>query len=624
GPGTSVSQNVLEAFLNKVCKEKKDLFIKKVNGSDFYFVEEYNYLSNVKEILKSKLEEMLRTFPWPKSMRWGEVEEKWVRPIKSILCIFDDEVIPLYFARSTASRVTYGHRFFTKSKELIVYKIKDYFELLDKNQVILEQDKRKKFILDQIIEFTKLHRLKFENSDYSKYLLSKLACLLEKPIVLFGKINLEVCSHLPKEVITSIINIQQNYLAFSDENHNISHFATVVNVSNKKIIQGYEKTLESRLADAGFLISQDKKNNLDYYVNKLDSISFHAFLGSIGEKVKRIIALSKYIAIWIPYASLIKVERAAYLAKADLATLMVREFPELQGIIGGYYASYYNEDNEVIESIIEHYAPVNQNQMCPSSPTTVALSIADKIDNLVGLIAAGEKNSGSSDQFGLRRTAIGIIRVILENDLHIPIKLLIEKSLSLYPRLVSSKDSMLTNKINKKQVLEIVLKLCLERFKTILKKKNIRKDIIDAILCKDNINDLLTTEKQISILNHYLSTTEGSKIMVSYKRISNILNKAEKADKPTLSYNRRLLIENEEIALSDYLITANENIKQAIKNNHFNAALDELASFSSIVNQFMDSVKINCSSGELKKNRLSMIANVLSIFHLVANFGLIV
>lgn len=624
GPNVNAAQDALEGFLRKNQKSMEDTFVRKINDEDFYFIKRDSCAFNIKEFLGNQLEEMLKNFSWPKSMRWGVRKERWVRPIKNILCILDSEVIPISFAGITASNVTYGHRLLSQNQVLTVETPQNYFKLLEKNNVILQQDKRKLFILDQIKDFTKKHNLQLEQNDH---LLNELTGLIEYPIVLFGKVNQEKSAELPKEVILSIIHTQQKYLALSD-GQKILYFATVVNVTNDNVIKGHEKILEARLADAQFLISQDKKHNLDYYVNKLDSISFHGYLGSVQEKVKRIIALSKYIAIWIPHASLIKVERAAYLAKADLATSIVREFHELQGIMGGHYAAYFQEDQEVVESIVEHYKPVGPDQECPTSPSAIAVSLADKMDSLIGLVAAGEKISSSYDQFGLRRISIGIIRLILENSLHIPIKLLIDKSVSLYSRTVLTKDTVPIekhNRIDRKQISELVFKFCLERFKVILKNKNMKRDIIDSILHRNNVNDLLTAQRQIAMLDSYLNEQKGAQILSIYKRVSNIVHKASQKDKATYNgfYSKRFLIESEEIELSSCIMTSFESIKQAVKNNHFSAALDELVSFVSPLNQFMDNVKINCDSSELRKNRLSLLVKVVSIFHLVADFSLI-
>lgn len=621
GPNINAPKSAIEGFLRKYQKNEEDLLVRKVNNEDFYFIKRESCSFNIREFLKNQLEEMLKNFSWLKSMRWGEGKERWVRPIKNILCILNDEIIPVSFAGITASNTTYGHRFLSSDATLTIKAPKDYFELLEKNSVILQLDKRKQFILDQINKFTKEQNLQLEKNDY---LLNELTGLIEWPIVLFGKVNQEKSFGLPKEVILSIINTQQKYLALSNGKR-ISHFVTVVNVNNGEVVKGHERILEARLADAQFLISQDKKEDLDHYVKKLGSILFHAFLGSVGEKVKRITSLSKYIAIFIPHASLIKVERAAYLAKADLATSIVREFPELQGVMGGYYASYFQEDREIVEAITEHYKPIGPEQECPKSPSAIAVSIADKVDSLVGLIAAGEKISGSYDQFGLRRMTISIIRTILENNLHIPIRLLIDKSVSLYSRLLFNENTTSVDKPNRKQISELVFRFCLERFKVILKNRDIRQDVVDSILYKIDINDLLTAEKQTVILDRYLSTPEGEQILSTYKRVSNMMSKVRKSDGTTYSasYGKRFLIENEEIALSNCAITACKNIKQAIKNNHFNAALDELAGFAPFINQFMDSVKINCDSDKLRRNRLSLLENVVSVFHLVADFNLI-
>ncbi|MDG7057277.1 MAG: glycine--tRNA ligase subunit beta [Wolbachia endosymbiont of Penenirmus auritus] len=624
GPNVNAPKSAVEGFLRKNGKSETDLFVRKVGNGDFYFIKKDVCSFNVQEFLKNLLEEMLKNFSWPKSMRWSEGKERWVRPIKNILCILNDEIIPVSFAGVTARNVTYGHRFLSSGTVLTAETPKDYFALLEKNNVILQPDKRKQFILDQIDKFTKEQDLQLEKNDY---LLNELTGLIEWPIVLFGKVDQEKSSGLPKEVVLSIINTQQKYLALSN-GQRISHFVTVVNINNDEVVKGHERILEARLADAQFLISQDKKENLDYYVKKLDSVLFHASLGSVGEKVKRIIALSKYIAIYVPRASLIKVERAAYLAKADLATLIVKEFPELQGTMGGYYASCFQEDREIVEAITEHYKPIGSEQECPKSPAAIAVAIADKVDSLVGLIAAGEKISGSYDQFGLRRMAIGVIRTILENNLHVPVKLLIDKSVSLYPKLtftenVTSFDQ--SNKPSKEKISELVLKFFLERFKVILRNRGIKQDIVDSILYKTDINDLLTAEKQTVVLDHYLSTPEGEQVLSTYKRVSNIVNKAEKNDNTTYgaSYNKKFLIDSEEIALSNCAVAVCKSIKQAIKNGYFNTALDELTGFAPFINQFMDSVKINCNSDKLRRNRLSLLASVVSIFHLVARFSLI-
>ncbi|QKX01942.1 glycine--tRNA ligase subunit beta [Wolbachia endosymbiont of Cruorifilaria tuberocauda] len=624
GPNVNSSKSAVEGFLRNYRKGEKDLFIRKVNNRNFYFIRRESFAFNIREFLKNQLEEMLKSFSWLKSMRWSERKERWVRPIKNILCILDDSIIPVSFAGIRACNTTYGNRFLSKDTVLTVKCPKEYLNLLEKNNVILQPDKRKQFILDQINKFAKEQNLQLEKNDY---LLNELSGLIEWPVVLFGKVNQEMSFGLPKELVLSVISTQQKYLALSNGKE-ISHFVTVVNVNSDEVIRGYEKILEARLADVQFLMSHDRKENLNYYVKKLDSILSHHYLGNVGEKVRRIIILSKYIAVYVPGTSLTKVERAAYLAKADLATSIVREFPELQGVIGGYYASNFQEDKEIVEAIAEHYKPVSPEQECPKSPTAVTVAIADKLDSLVGLIASGERISGSYDQFGLRRMAIGIIRTVLENNLYVPIRLLIGKSLSLYLELAFAEGASSVGRkseLNKSQILEIVLKFCLERFRVILKNKGIRQDVVSSILYQTGVDNLLVAEKQAIVLDHYLSMPEGKQALNTYKRVSNIVRKAEKNDNTvySVSYNKKFLIDNEEIALSNRSLNVLKKIKQEMKNCCFSVALDELNSFIPFINQFMDNVKINCTSNKLRENRLSLLASVISIFHSVAHFSLI-
>ncbi|WP_339046515.1 glycine--tRNA ligase subunit beta [Candidatus Mesenet endosymbiont of Agriotes lineatus] len=619
GPNINASKKAIEGFLRKTKKNIDELLVREIKNEKFYFACNINTQINLEEFFKKVLEEMLKGFPWPKSMRWGNVKERWIRPIQSMLCILDDKVIPVIFADVVASNVTFGHRFLS-TKKFNVSKTDDYLNFLDENYVILDQNKRKEYILKQIRKFEIDNKLQLEANEK---LLDELNGLVEYPIVLFGKVG---DFDLPIKVISSVICSQQKYLILSrcqDNEKKISYFATVVSVINDQVIQGYEKVLSARLTDAQFFVNQDKKYNLDYYSNKLNLISFHDHLGSVAEKVKRITALAKYIAIWVPLASLLKVEWAAMLAKADLATSMVREFPELQGVMGGYYASCFNEDKEVIDAITNHYLPLGPKQNCPSSATTIAIALADKVDNLIGFAIAGEKFSSSSDPFALRRNAIGLIRIILENNLNISINLLLDKSASLYPKSLFSKKFE-GQKLSKKQAVEIVFRYCLERFKVILKETNIPKNIIESIPIEGKIINLLNIKEKAIILNDYIETDNGKRILSTYKRISNMLSKSHAIYQPKklnklMLYSTKSLIEREEIALLKHIKSTYKNMK-CIKDN-FIVTLDELAGFHSIVNDFMDNIQINCDSEKLRRNRIDLIIAIHQVFNLVADFS---
>lgn len=620
GPNVNASKKAIEGFLRRTKKNIDELLVRKIKNEKFYFACNINTQINLEEFLKKALEEMFKNFSWPKSMRWGNVKERWIRPIRNMLCILDDKIIPVTFAGIVASNVTFGHHFLS-AKRLSVSKIDDYFNFLNENHVILDQNKRREYILKQIRKFEIDNKLQLEENEK---LLDELNGLVEYPIVLFGKID---DFDLPIEVISSVICNKQKHLILSyckGDEQKISHFATVVSIVNDQVIQDYEKVLSARLTDAQFFVNQDKKYSLDYYSNKLNLISFHDHLGSVAEKVERITALAKYIAIWVPLASLLKVERAATLAKADLATYMVKEFPELQGIMGGYYANYFGEDKEVVDAIINHYLPLGPKQSCPSSSVTIAIALADKVDNLIGFIAAGEKFSGSSDPFALRRNAIGLIRIILENDLNISINLLLDKSASLYPKSLFSKKFE-KQKLSKKQVVEIVFKFCLERFKVILKEMNIPKNVVESIPIEGKAIDLLDIKEKATILNNYIKTDNGKHILNTYKRISNIIGRSNVICQPKklnklMLYSIKSLIEKEEITLLKYVKSTYKNIKCIIKKDDFTAALDELAGFHSTVNDFMDNIQINCDSEKLRRNRINLLAAIYEIFNLVVNF----
>ncbi|UWI83051.1 glycine--tRNA ligase subunit beta [Wolbachia endosymbiont of Howardula sp.] len=626
GPKVHSPKKSIEGFLQKHRKHENCLFIKRRNNEDFYFIKIEKSSLNIKQFLKTQLESMLKDFSWSKSMRWDVHKERWIRPIQNIVCIFNNEIIPLSFAGIHASNTTYGHRFLAQNNIFTVNSPEEYFKLLQKFNVILQQDVRKKMILDQIEIFSQKNNVQLEKNDK---LLNELVGLVEWPIVLFGTVNHKQLLGLPREVILSIINTQQRYLVLSDK-QKISFFVTVVSIKNKKVIQGFERALQSRLSDAQFLISQDQQHPLTYYVKKSGSILFHASLGTIADKVERIISLSRYVAICLSNVSLIKINRAAYLSKADLSTLMVRQFSELQGVMGGYYAEYFQEDKEVIDAISEHYYPMGLEQDTPKSPCGIALSIADKMDSLVGLILAGEKISGSYDRFGLRRMTIGIIRIILENNLHIPMKNLIDQSLSLYSHIPLVKEQIQSNNTidikSQKNIAEQVFQYCLIRFRVMLQNKGIKKGVIYAIIHHIEVNDLLIAEQQITILHNFLARSDGIELLKVYKRIYNIIQQSKQHDNihVIIPNDKKSCIEYQTSELENYSMDIYTNITNAIQNNQFHIAISCLMSFATFMNQFMNSIAVNCISQELRNNRFTFLKNALSIFHLIANFHLMI
>ena len=622
GPKVSADKIAIEGFLKKVNKKISDLIICKVGNDEFYYAEINNNIeTNTENIISLIIENMLTNFPWDKKMRWGTGNTHWIRPIINIMCILDGKVLPIKFADIETNNKSRGNKF---TKFFEVKDFNSYISHLKKNNVILCQEERMNLILQQIQSITEENNLVCENN---QNLINKLNGILEYPIVIMGSVD-EKFHDLPKELILSVMHNHQKYLAvFTGDK--ITNFITISTVSNDAIISGHNNVLNARLADAGFLINKDKEYNIDYYIEKLKNIVFHTKLGSVFEKVNRIVALSKYISMWIPHSSLIKVERASQLSKFDLSTLAVKEFPELQGIIGGYYASYFNEDLEISESIVNHYEPTSSKKECPSSPITIAVSIADKTDSLVGMIVAGEQVTGSRDPFSIRRMAISVIRIIIENNLNIPIKLLVEKSVSLYSYAITEKNAInkikdvISRKNRRKDIISYVLEFFSNRFKIMLKEDGIKEDIINAVIESRKFNNLLIIKKEANLLNEYVITNSGIEIIKAYKRLSNISDIEDNISITTKQKpNKKLFTTNEEYDLYKEISYQKNNIKKLIKENKFKESLDNLYNFSCCVNKFMDKVKVNDKMNkELYKNRISLVKSAFYIFDLVTDFS---
>ena len=624
GPRVSESKIAIEGFLKKVDKKLSDLIVCKIGNDNFYYAELSNSIeTSTEHIILLVIENMLNNFPWNKKMRWGSEKTYWIRPILNLMCILDGKVLPVKFANMEANNKSCGNRLINK-EFFEVTDFKSYILQLKNNYVILCQEERTNFILKQIKNLTEKSNLTCENN---QKLINKLNGTLEYPVVIMGSVD-EKFSELPKELILSVMHNHQRYLAvFTGDK--ITNFITISTISNDNIVRGHNNVLNARLVDANFLITKDKEYNIDYYTEKLKQVVFHAKLGSVFEKVDRIIALSKYISIWIPHSSLIKVERAARLSKFDLSTLAVKEFPELQGIIGGYYASCFNEPLEISESIVNHYEPKNSQKECPSSPITIAISISDKVDSLVGMIVAGEQVTSSRDPFSIRRMAISIIRIIIENNLNIPIKLLIEKSVSLYSFAIMEKTAIdkikgVISRTNRRtDITSSVIDFCSNRLKVILKENGIKEDIINAVLESRKFNNLLLIKKEAEFLNDYIFSKNGAEIIKAYKRIYNIITKEDNLNGiKSHKCNKRLFVAKEEIDLYKEINYQKNNIKRLIKDNKFKESLDSLYNLSCCVNNFMDNVKVNDQTNkDLCKNRLSIVKNAFYIFDLVTDFS---
>jgi glycyl-tRNA synthetase beta chain len=610
GPRTDSNEATINGFLSSY----KDAKIEKrqTDKGEFYFLTIHQKGINTKEFLQNNLPDLLSNFPWPKSMKWGDYPIRWVRPLKNILCILDEEVVPFEFGHLKANNKSQGHRFLSKD-EFTVTNFTDYESKLKNAYVILNQEERKKVIEEQINKLAADNNLQIK-SDIG--LLEEVTGLVEIPNAIIGSINQEFMD-LPSEVLHTSMRSHQKYFVLEDNNGNFTpFFITVCNTDPKAdssiIVQGNEKVLRARLTDAVFFFEQDKKQTLEARVESLGRVTFHAKLGSMLEKTNRIVNLASEISKYIDMADAKLAERAALLCKIDLVTGMVGEFAELQGIIGSYYAKFDGEDERVANAIREHYQPQGPSDKVPANPISICVALADKIDSLVGLFIAGEKPTGSKDPFALRRAALGIIRIITENKINLNLSLILSKAVENFATAPKDIYTELTGFFT-------------ERLKYSLKAEGIRHDIIAAVFDTGSYDNILLSIAKVKATQEVLLRSGSEQIIHCFKRVLNILSIEEKKDKASYeaSIDHNLLKEPIEQNLVSLLDNTLPEVTRNIEANNFIQAIEKVASLKSAVDEFFDNLQVNTSDVNIRKNRLAILASIRSILLSVANFALI-
>jgi glycyl-tRNA synthetase beta chain len=404
GPKVNAPESAISGFLGSSGLNKDQLEIRKVGNDEVYFAVTTKAASESSQVLITIINDLIAEFTWPKSMRWGEHKIRWVRPLKNILCLFDKKVLPVSFGHLIANNKTWGHRFL--GSQFTAEDFGSYSNQLRVNKVILSADERKQLILEQAQKIAAENNFLLRQEDA---LLEEVTGLVEWPIVMLGKIDKEFM-HIPKEVLITSMRSHQKYFSLENADKNFApYFIFVANIEasdgGKKIIQGNERVLRARLADAKFFYELDLNMTLENMIPKLAKVTFHAKLGNILEKVERM----KHVAKILPGNRIINF-RAIELSKADLMSQMVGEFPELQGIMGYYYAIADQEDQKVATAIRDHYKPISQDDEVPKDQVAINVALADRIVTIVGFFIIGEKPNGSKDPYALRRAAIGIIR----------------------------------------------------------------------------------------------------------------------------------------------------------------------------------------------------------------------
>lgn len=614
GPRTDAPQKAIDGFLRAngiaidAC-EKREL-----GKGEFWFAVIERTGRATGEVLAQILPDLLHKLPWQKSMRWGENSFRWVRPLQRVMCVYDGELLTIDTPDGIpCGNVTSGHRFLSPNIFEVGY-FGDYEKTLQLNKVILRGKMRRDVIeqkADQLAEeagFT----VKRDAA-----LLAEIGGLVEWPVVLMGKID-AVFMELPEEVLVTSMRSHQKYFAVEDKDGKLGpRFIVVANMEAEDggaaIIAGNERVLRARLSDAIFFWDKDRKQKLEAGLMPLRNMVFHEKLGSLADKVSRLEALAIEIADYIPEADAASVRQAAMLCKADLTTGMVGEFPELQGIMGRYYAKGEGVDDAIADAIAGHYAPAGPDDVCPSAPVTLAVSLADKIDTLVGFFGIDEKPTGSRDPYALRRAALGVIRMILENGLRVPLADIFAKAASHYDASLAPTEQIVAN----------LLAFFADRLKVHLRGQGVRHDFVSAVFALGDQQDLSDVVDRAKALQEFLETDDGANLLAAYKRATNIVQIEEKKD--GLSYGGEfdfhLCREPSEAALSEYLGEAISGAQDVIGLGEYKSVMEAMSVLRKPIDDFFDNVTVNVDVPELRVNRLSLLSKFRSTLSQVAAFG---
>ena len=613
GPRVDAPKKAIDGFVGGLGLTLNDLEKRKTEKGEFYFAVLSKTGQKTVVLLKGLLEEAISKVPWPKSMRWAGNTERWVRPIHSLICIFDGNVIPVSYGSCTADRKTSAHRFLTNAL-VEVADFADYKKTLETGYVLIDPNDRRSKILGEIETLATKEELTLLED---KALLDEVVGLVEWPVALMGHMD-EAFLEIPQEVLTTTMRKNQKYFSLIAPDGTLApRFIMIVNKETPdqgaSIIAGNERVLRSRLADAKFFWDQDRQSSLESRLNRLEAITFHAKLGTLAEKVARVGKLA------IPIADVVGankqlVGRAAQLAKADLVTAIVGEFPEVQGVMGRYYALNDGEAKEVAQAIEEHYAPAGPSDFCPMAPVSVTLALADKIDTLVGFWAIDEKPTGSKDPYALRRAALGIIRLIVENSHRLNLMDAFSHAWKIAGYLG-----------NQQSALEGLLQFFYDRLRVYLRGKGVRHDLISSIFSNGIEDDLVRFLARVDVLETFLKTDDGVNLLAAYKRAVNILRIEEKKDKKTYDYSEgldhKLLTEKNEISLAKTLIEILPTVKSALAVENYSGAMGLLASTRDLIDSFFNTVTVNCGDPLVRKNRLMILSLIRASFDQIADFS---
>ena len=614
GPKVSAPEQALEGFIRSNNIEKKDLFKNKTEKGEFYFYKTKSKSLKTNDLLIEFIPKLLESYQWKKSMKWGEFDLNWGRPLKSILSVFDNKGINFKFHHLHSSNSTFVDKDFEEKKKNFI-NFKSYEKYFKKQGILVDQDKRMELINREFSKILSKRKLVIKDN---LRLFDEVVNLVDNPNILLCNFDKRFLS-IPNEILTLTMQSHQKYFPTFDNKGKITNeFLIVANKKDQKglIKIGNERVVEARLADAEFFWNKDKTQNLVKKVSELKLMNFFKGLGTYFDKVQRMRNLGGMISDEL-LISKEKVELSASICKTDLTSDLVGEFPELQGILGGYFAAHQGFDKDISLAISEQYLPIGLNSLVPKKSFSVALSITDKIDTLVGFFGINEKPSSSKDPFALRRMALGIIRTIIENKKDLKVNDLLNYSSSLY----QNQGHEFINKNIQKELYNFLK----DRFKYYLKEKQIRLDIIEASVSTFSLNKLFSSFEKAKSLNKIINNQVGIDISTSYKRASNILLSEMKNKKVEITNTTDPGIFKTEFEKNLYKkISEIKKYYSNINNDeNYEQSLLILAGAKKEVFDFFDNVQVNEDNETLRKNRLELINMLCKTFQNFINFQLL-
>ena len=598
GPKIDAPQNALEGFIKSNNLKKEQVYKKVIEKGEFYFAETKPKEIDIFKELQSIIPETLQSYSWKKSMKWSTYDLNWGRPLKSIIAKFNNKIINFNFFHLKSDDIT-TIEVGNEDKIKKISSFKSYLKILKSQNVILDHEKRKNIIVKKMNSICSSRKLK---NNFNDKLIEEVVNLVEKPNVIVGKFD-EAYLKIPQEILIVTMQQHQKYFPLFDENNKLTNlFIIITNLADKKgyIKIGNQRVIEARLSDAKFFWDKNKTQSLVKQVGKLKSLLFFKQLGTFYDRTQRLRRLASVIADQLNLNKE-KVEIASSICKADLVSDLVGEYPELQGVMGKYFAKEQGFEEDVSLAISDHYLPIGINSEVPKKPIGSAVALIDKIDTLVGFFGINEKPTSSKDPFALRRTAIGLLRIITENKLMVQLKDLINFSVIIY----SEQNKKLPND----EVVKEVLSFLRERFKNLLKERKIRNDIIEAVDTSHAGNDFLSLYKKCSVINKNISKDVCKNIIGTYKRVSNIIDQELKDKKESIVGQPEAFLfkKDEEKLLFNKINEIRKYFLTVKKQEIYDETLQVLADAKPTTDNFFDNVIVNDENSDIKKNRLELL-----------------